>query len=88
VPLTPLQRVLRGYFAYHAVPTNLKRLNGFRGEVGRLGAMLCFAGVSVPAQLGTLQSTYPQVLPALPGSASRSGGTLLRVTTLGKSRMR
>jgi hypothetical protein len=30
-----LQRVLRGYFAYHAVPTNLKRLNGFRGEVGR-----------------------------------------------------
>lgn len=30
-----LQRFLRGYFAYYAVPTNLKRLNGFRGEVSR-----------------------------------------------------
>jgi hypothetical protein len=28
-----LQRVLQGYFAYHAVPTNLYRLNGFRSEV-------------------------------------------------------
>jgi hypothetical protein len=30
-----LQRVLNGYFAYHAVPTNLLRLNGFRSEVCR-----------------------------------------------------
>src|SRR6516164_1038780 len=30
-----LQRVLNGYFAYHAVPTNLLRLNGFRDEVCR-----------------------------------------------------
>lgn len=30
-----LQRVLQGYFAYHAVPTNLFRLNGFRSEVCR-----------------------------------------------------
>jgi RNA-directed DNA polymerase len=30
-----LQRVLRGYFAYYAVPTNLERLDGFRTEVGR-----------------------------------------------------
>jgi RNA-directed DNA polymerase len=30
-----LQRVLNGYFAYHAVPTNLWRLNGFRTEVCR-----------------------------------------------------
>jgi hypothetical protein len=31
----PRQRVLNGYFAYHAVPTNLWRLNGFRTEVCR-----------------------------------------------------
>lgn len=30
-----LQRVLNGYFAYHAVPTNLLRLDGFRKEVCR-----------------------------------------------------
>ncbi len=30
-----LQRVLNGYFTYHAVPTNLLRLNGFRTEVCR-----------------------------------------------------
>jgi RNA-directed DNA polymerase len=30
-----LQRVLRGYFAYFAVPTNLERLDGFQTEVGR-----------------------------------------------------
>ena len=30
-----LQRVLRGYFDYHAVPGNLKRLDGFRAEVTR-----------------------------------------------------
>ena len=30
-----LNRVLRGYFNYHAVPGNLKRLDGFRAEVTR-----------------------------------------------------
>jgi hypothetical protein len=30
-----LHRVLNGYFAYHAVPTNLGRLNSFRSEVCR-----------------------------------------------------
>jgi len=30
-----LCRVLRGYFNYHAVPGNLKRLDGFRAEVTR-----------------------------------------------------
>jgi RNA-directed DNA polymerase len=30
-----LTRVLRGYFNYHAVPDNLKRLAGFRLEVCR-----------------------------------------------------
>jgi hypothetical protein len=30
-----LNRVLSGYFEYHAVPTNLKRLEGFRAEVCR-----------------------------------------------------
>lgn len=30
-----LQRVLRGYFNYHGVPDNLKRLTGFRDEVCR-----------------------------------------------------
>ena len=30
-----LKRVLGGYFEYHAVPTNLKRLEGFRTEVCR-----------------------------------------------------
>jgi RNA-directed DNA polymerase len=30
-----LHRVLSGYFAYHAVPTNLLRLNGLRSEVCR-----------------------------------------------------
>ena len=32
---TWLNRVLRGYFNYHAVPGNLKRLDGFRAEVTR-----------------------------------------------------
>lgn len=30
-----LKRVMRGYFNYHAVPDNLKRLSGFRDEVCR-----------------------------------------------------
>ena len=30
-----IRRVLNGYFAYHAVPTNLWQLNGFRTEVCR-----------------------------------------------------
>lgn len=30
-----LSRVVQGYFNYHAVPTNLKRLDGFRSEVCR-----------------------------------------------------
>jgi RNA-directed DNA polymerase len=30
-----LHRVVQGYFNYHAVPTNLKRLNGFRSELCR-----------------------------------------------------
>jgi group II intron reverse transcriptase/maturase len=30
-----LQRVLNGYFTYHAVPTNLLRLDGFRDQVCR-----------------------------------------------------
>jgi hypothetical protein len=28
-----LKRVVRGYFAYHAVPTNIPRLDGFRKEI-------------------------------------------------------
>jgi len=30
-----LQRVVRGYFAYHAVPTNVRRLDSFRTQVVR-----------------------------------------------------
>lgn len=30
-----LGQVLRGYYNYHAVPGNLRRLNGFRTEVSR-----------------------------------------------------
>jgi RNA-directed DNA polymerase len=30
-----IEAVVRGYFAYHAVPTNMHRLNGFRTEVLR-----------------------------------------------------
>ncbi|WP_324732453.1 hypothetical protein [Pseudomonas paeninsulae] len=30
-----LQRVVQGYFNYHAVPGNLRRLNGFRLELTR-----------------------------------------------------
>ncbi len=30
-----LNRVVRGYFNYHAVPGNLTRLEGFRAEVTR-----------------------------------------------------
>lgn len=30
-----LNRVVEGYFRYHAIPTNLFRLNGFRSEVCR-----------------------------------------------------
>jgi RNA-directed DNA polymerase len=30
-----IEAVVRGYFAYHAVPTNGHRLNGFRTEVLR-----------------------------------------------------
>ena len=32
---TWLHRVVEGYFRYHAVPTNLMRLEGFRSEVCR-----------------------------------------------------
>jgi RNA-directed DNA polymerase len=31
-----IEAVVRGYYAYHAVPTNMVRLNGFRHEVVRL----------------------------------------------------
>ena len=31
-----LRQVVRGYFAYHAVPTNIRRLSAFRYFVGRL----------------------------------------------------
>ena len=31
-----LRQVVRGYFAYHAVPTNLSALGGFRHHVARL----------------------------------------------------
>jgi RNA-directed DNA polymerase len=31
-----LARVVRGYFAYHAVPTNARSLNAFHHQVGRL----------------------------------------------------
>jgi hypothetical protein len=31
-----LRQVVRGYFAYHAVPTNIRRLGAFRYYVGRL----------------------------------------------------
>jgi len=31
-----LRQVVRGYFAYHAVPTNIRRLVAFRYFVGRL----------------------------------------------------
>jgi hypothetical protein len=30
-----LRRIVQGYFNYHAVPGNLKRLDGFRDEVSR-----------------------------------------------------
>jgi hypothetical protein len=30
-----IEAMVRGYFAYHAVPTNMHRLNGFRTEVLR-----------------------------------------------------
>ena len=40
------------------------------------------------AQLVSFQSPHPQVRPVMPGSASLSGGALLCVTTLGRSRMR
>lgn len=30
-----LKRVVEGYFRYYAVPTNLRRLAGFRAEVSR-----------------------------------------------------
>jgi RNA-directed DNA polymerase len=31
-----LQSVVRGYFAYHAVPTNVNRMSSFRTQVGRI----------------------------------------------------
>jgi hypothetical protein len=80
---TWLQRVLNGYFAYHAVPTNLLRLDGFRDEVCRAWRhTLLLTKPAAPAQLGAVQSPHPQVRPAMPGPASVSGGTLLRVTDL------
>lgn len=32
-----LQKIVKGYFAYHAVPTNYSRLAGFRDKVMRVG---------------------------------------------------
>jgi hypothetical protein len=56
--------------------------------VPRLAACPVAAQSTAPAQLVSFQSPHPSVRPVMPGSASLSGGALLRVTTLGRSRMR
>ena len=40
-----LAQVIRGYFAYHAVPTNYPALSTFRYHVTRLGCARCGAAV-------------------------------------------
>jgi hypothetical protein len=83
-----LQRVLKGYFAYHAVPTNLLRLNGSAVRSAAHGGMPCCAEVNDTGSTGLVSIASPVGTSRMPGSASLSGGALLGVTTLGKSRMR
>jgi hypothetical protein len=53
-----------------------------RRGVSRLAARFVTPKLAAPAQLDAVQSPHPQVRPAMPGSASVSRGTLLRVTHL------
>ena len=64
-----LQRVLNGYFADHAVPTNLLRLNGF-GNVNYTGSS------------GRVSIASPASMSRDAGSASLSGRALPCVTDL------
>ena len=80
-----LQRVPNGYFAYHAVPTNVWRLNGFRTEVCRAWRHAWLRRSQRhrlnSTQLVSIQSTHPQIHPVMPGAASLSGEALLCVTS-------
>jgi hypothetical protein len=84
-----LNRVVRGYFNYHAVPTNLLRLDGFRSEVCRSWRhvllrrsqrhRMCWDRFN---RLATRFFTVSAKAARLPGA------TVSYVITLGKSRMR
>ena len=65
-----LKRIINGYFEYHAVPTNLKRLEGFGTEVCPLGGMLSCVGANDTGYAGSPSITYPQVRSTMPGSTS------------------
>lgn len=54
-----LQRVPNGYFAYHAVPTNLMRLGGFRDEVCAFGGTPCCAEVNGTGSTGPVSIVSP-----------------------------
>jgi hypothetical protein len=59
-----------------------------RGSLPGLAACSVTQKPTEPAQLAPFQSPHPEVRAAIPGSASVSGGAILRVTILGRSRMR
>ena len=74
-----LQRVLNGYFAYHAVPTNLLRLDGSVARSAAHGGMPCCEEVN-----GT-GSTGPDSI-ASPVSTSRPAGFCIPIRRSASSR--
>jgi len=82
-----LQRVLNGYFAYHVVPTNLLRLNGFRrGRSAAHGGMqFCCAGSSTtPDSTGLVSIAWTCGVRPVAGSASLSEERFFHVRPCGQ----
>ncbi len=77
-----LHRVVEGYFRYHAVPTNLKRLSGFRAEVCRTWLRaLRRRSQRYQNELGSFQSDHQPVHSTRPSIASLPGSALQSVTS-------
>ena len=85
-----LHRVVEVYFRYHAVPTNLFRLGGFRDEVCRAGGTHFAGEANAPGLTGRdfqllIDRFVPHCRVLHPYSEERFFASH---PTLGKSRMR
>ena len=75
-----LTQVLRGYFNYHAVPGNLRRLGTFRKETARNWFPEA-AQSAQPTDVGALLCSDRPVSTRTGNSASSPAGTVLRQTS-------